>query len=254
MPSSQKTPPGKASAAAKPQRKAKLVPLLIVAGIGLLVLLIFRLKPEPPPEVDTKRAANIKGVFAGGPTSTRINSKPAETRGAFAADELIQLAGSSGSVVVVREVPGFGVTGNSDMGRFISMISSEADSFKDRLKGKGRFSFLADVELPRADGTTRTQWPTGGLSKLLQSTPANATIVMFCLPPAQISEGEKAQIRSRPGKIVIVAGSEPEVKPLIEQRLINLAVTSKVPIPAPPSTGSESPIQWVARVHTVLKP
>jgi hypothetical protein len=228
--------------------------LLAVAGVGLIAMLLVRLKREPPPEVDTKRAANIKGVFAGEPTSTRINSKPAETRGAYAADELIQIAGQSGSVVVVREVPGFGITGRSDMGRFISMISAEADSFKDRLKEKGRYTFLPDLELPRADGTTRTQWPAGGFSKLLQITPPNAAIVLFCLPPAQITEGERAQIRGRSGKIVIAAGSETEVRPLVEQRLVNLAITSRVPIPPPTSSGSETPMQWVTRVHAVLKP
>lgn len=238
----------------KPAQKSKLGILLAVAGVGLVAMLVLRLKREPPPEVDTKRAANIKGVFAGGPTSTRINSKPAETRGAYAADELIQITGQGGSVLVVREVPGFGITGSSDMGRFIAMISDEADSFKNRLNDKGRFKFLPDLELPRADGTTRTQWPADGFSKLLQTSPAHAAIVLFCLPPAQITEGEKAQIRGRSGKIVVVAGSETEVRPLVEQRLVNLAITSRVPIPPPASSGSEAPMQWVTRVHAVLKP
>lgn len=238
----------------KPAQKSKLGILLAVAGVGLIAMLMMRLKPAPAPEVDTKRASNIKGVFAGGPTSTRVNSKPAETRGAYAADELIQIAGQGGNVVVVREVPGFGITGSSDMGRFISMISAEAESFKDRLKDKGRFTFLPDLELPRADGTTRTQWPAGGFSKLLQTTPANAAIVLFCLPPAQITEGERAQIRGRSGKLVVVAGSETEVRHLVEQRLVHLAITSRVPIPPPASSGSETPMQWVTRVHSVLKP
>ena len=228
--------------------------MLVIAGIGLTAMLALRLKPEPPPEVDTKRAGDLKGEFAASPTRTRVNSKPAETRGAYAADEMMQIAGRGGPVVVVREVPGFGMSARSDLGRFLSMISTEADAFKDRLKDKGKFTFLPDLELPRADGTARTQWPAGAFPQMLQRTPANAAIVMFCLPPTQISEGEKAQLRGRPGKVVVVAGSETELKPLVEQRLIHLAVTSRVPIPPPPSNATETPMQWVTRVHTVLKP
>lgn len=237
----------------EPRKRTGLLLLAIGLG-GVAAYLFLRPPPAPPVEVDTKRAADIKGVFAGGPTKTSVNSKPAETRGAFAADEVMQLAGKAGSAVIVKEVPGPMMANNSDMARFLNMISSEAEAFKDRLQEKGKFTFLPDLELPRADGTARTQWPAGAFSQLLQRTPGNAAIVMFCMPPAQLTEGEKAQLRSRPGKVVVVAGSETELKPMVEQRLIHLAVTSRVPIPPPPKNAAETPMQWVVRVHTVLKP
>jgi hypothetical protein len=245
--------PAKSSPQPKLGGKGKLGVLLGVAGVGLAAMLALRLKPEPPPEVDTKRAADLKGEFAAAPTRTRVNSKPAETRGAYAADEMMQVAGRGGTVVVVREVPGFGVSGNSDLGRFLSMISSEAEAFKDRLDDKGKFTFLPDLELPRADGTTRTQWPVGVFAQFLQKTPPSAAIVLFCQLPAQLTEAEKGQLRSRPGRVVVVAGSESEMRPLVEQRLVHLAVTSRVPIPPPAGNAPETPMQWVARVHVVLR-
>ncbi len=230
----------------------KIVALILVVGIAV-AFLIFQLRREPPPEVDTKRAAQLQGVFAGGATKSGVTAKPAETRGAFAADETLQLVGNSGTVAIVLEIPDPKMPGTPDMTRFFNLVADEVDAFKKRLKDKGRFTIAIELKLPRPEGANRTVWPTGEFTKFLQRTPPSATIVAFCYLPETLSEADKAALRSRPGKLVIVAGSAPETKPYIDQKLAHMAVTSKMPIPLPTGTEPETPIQWVMRVHTVLK-
>jgi len=239
---------------ANPSGNKRLVIIIALVAAGGLAFLMSRSKDGSGSDVDTKRSGNIKGVFAGGVTKTKVNAKPAETRGAFAADEALQIIGNAGAVSIVWEVPDPKLPVTPDMERFFGMIGTEVDAFKKRLKDKGRFTFGGELKLPRPDGANRTAWPAGELSKFLERTPPTATIVAFCLLPANLSEAEKAALRSRPGKLIIVAGSTPDMKPYIDQKLAHLAVTSKMPVPPPTGTEPETPIQWVMHVHDVLKP
>lgn len=242
------------SATFPPENGGRGKKIALLVGLFAVAAFVFLRKATPPPvEIDSKRAGDIKGVFAGGPTSTRVNSKPAESRGAFAADEFMQVAGKSGSVVLVTETPGAMMLSTSDMGRFLGMIAAEVEAFKDRLEDGGKFTFLPELKLPRGDGATRTSWPSGAFTQLLQRTPPQAHIVAFCQFPAQLTDGEKTLLRSRPGKVMIAAGLESEMRPLVQEKLISLAVATRTPIPAPPTTNPESPTQWVRRVHVVLK-
>lgn len=238
---------------ANPSGNKRLVIIIALVAAGGLAFLMSRSKDGSGSDVDTKRSGNIKGVFAGGVTKTSVNAKPAETRGAFAADEALQLIGVTGTVSIILEIPDPKSPATPDMERFINLISTEADAFKKRLKDKGRFTFTSELKLLRPAEAIRTAWPVGELSKFLERTPPTATIVAFCLLPASLNEAERAALRSRPGKLIIVAGSSQDIKPYIDQKLAHLAVTSKMPVPPPTGTAPETPIQWVMRVHEVLK-
>ena len=247
-----KKPAPKPSAPEGSGRK-HLVPIAVLVVVALVAYVINRTLISPPPQTGSVRVGT-NGLFAPGPTSTKANSKPVESRGAFAADEALQIIGNAGSVAIVMEVNDPKSPNTPDMTRFLGLISAEVDAFKERLQQKGKFTFAPELRLPRPDGAMRTVWPAGAFTKLLQAHPASTTIVCFCYLPGKLTEAEKNILRTRSGRVIVVAGAVTEVKPYTEERLAHLVVTSKMPVPPASSTDPETPAQWVRRVHTVLKP
>lgn len=235
--------------------KKPIIAIAVLVVVAVVAFMINRKVINPPPEKGTVQVGT-NGVFAAAPTKspTAAISKPVETRGAFAADEALQIIGNAGTVAIVLDVNDPKFPNTPDMARFLGLISTEVDAFKDRLQQKGKFTFAPELRLPRPDGAQKTVWPAGSFTKLLQSHPASTTLVFFCYLPETLTDVEKNNLRTRSGKVIVAAGAVPEVKPYVDERLVHLAVASKMPIPPATGTGPETPGQWVRRVHAVLKP
>jgi hypothetical protein len=229
------------------------IAVCVVLGVGAVAFFLNKKVISPPPPTGTVRVGT-QGVFAAGPTSTKSPTKPVESRGIFAAEQAIQLIGSSGTIALITEVPDSKNPPLPDMARFLNLIAVEAEAFKDHLKTLGRFTVADELKIPRPDGAMRTEWKPGQFLAFLQKQGPATTIVAFAFLPENLTEAEKQALRARLGKLILVAGSVPEVKPYIDQRLAHLAVASKVPVPAYTGTEPETPAQWVRRVHAVLKP
>ena len=231
-----------------------MVLLILVAVAGFM---IYRKVPTPPlgMEVDDKRAASGDPLPATAGTSPAVNTKPFESLGSFAADEVFQFIGDSGSIAIVREStdPKLQYPGRT-VNRF-KAVAAEVESFKEHLKRKGQFTFHTEHKLvqPTDPPSWKTVWPAGEFTRLLEPQTEGVTIVCFCYLPGRISESEKGMLRTRTGKLIVVAGALPEVQPYIDERLAHLVVTSKLPVPPATSSAPETPDQWVRRVHTVLK-
>lgn len=180
--------------------------------------------------------------------------KPFTSLGSLAADETVTLIGRHGSIVIVSEIPDPKSPSTDAMVRSIKMVAVEVDGFKEAMQHKGRFTYLPELRLVRPSDAIKTVWPVGEFRKLLARLPDNATLVAFCGLPGQLSESEQRMLQSRAGKLVIVGGVVPEVKPLVERRIAHLAVAAKVPVPPAKDAAPEAPHQWVQRVYAVLKP
>jgi len=233
--------------------KRAVIAIAILLGVGALAYVLNRKVINPPPDTSSV-PMGTQGVFAAGPTSEKVVSKPIESRGVFAAEQALQLMGSSGTIAIITEIPDSKNPPLPDMTRFLNLIAVEADAFKGHIKTLGRFTFTEELKIPRPDGGMRTEWKPGQFLAFLQKQSPGTTIVAFCFLPENLTEAEKQALRTRAGKLILVAGSVPEVKPYIDQRLAHLAVASKVPVPPYTGTGAETPGQWVRRVHAVLKP
>lgn len=228
--------------------------LIILAGliaVGAVAFLVARSKVKSAPEMDPKRPIDPNGVFSGGVTPTKTSPKAFETLGEFAADAALKILGAGGHLIVVRETPG--PDSLRDATRFFDMLEEESKSFKGRLNSKGKFTFQRDHTLVRPSGAQRAVWPAGELAKLLQKHPAATTIVAFCHLPEAMSETDKAMLRGRSGKVIVVGGMVPEMQPLVRAGLVHLAVSQRMPAPSSPVGGTESPSEWVQRVYQVLK-
>jgi len=233
--------------------KRKIIAVAVLIGVAAGAYLLNRKVLNPPVET-TPVQVGTEGVFAPGPTSEKVVSKPVESRGVFAAEQALQLIGNSGTVAIVTEIPDPKNPPMPDMARFINLIAVEADAFKNHLKTLGKFTITEELKIPRPDGGMRTEWKPGQFLSFVHKQSPATTIVAFAFLPETLTETEKQALRSRTGKLILVAGSVPEVKPYIDQRLAHLAVASKIPVPAYTGTETETPGQWVRRVHTVLKP
>jgi len=182
------------------------------------------------------------------------NVKPFTSLGSLAADETAALIGRSGSIAIVSEIPDPKSPSEDAMVRSIKMVAAEVDGFKATLQSKGNFTYQPELKLVRPSNAMKTVWPAGEFLRLLQKHPSTTTIVAFCYLPGQLSPTERSLLQSRTGKLIIVGGVVPEVKPLVDQRVAHLAVSSMVPVPQPPDASPESPHAWVRRVYVVLKP
>lgn len=227
------------------------VALVVVGGV---IFLLRNRESDAPGTGPDVRPVGDQGLFAAGPTREKVVAKPFETRGSFVANEVSRLISGSGNVAIVFEVPDQKLRPTPDMVRFLTASAAEVSAFKSHLKGLGSYTFTPELKLPRPDGANRPVWPPGELAKFISSQSSGATLVLFCLPPEHMSEDEMRFLRQRSGKCVIVAGSTPEVKPYLDAGVVQLAVTSKSPIPRPTGTDPETPAQWLQRVHEVLRP
>lgn len=180
--------------------------------------------------------------------------KPFASLGSLAADETAALIGNHGSIAIVSEIPDPKSPRDDAMVRSIMMVAVEVEGFKEAMQHKGKFTYLPELRLVRPSQAMKTVWPSGEFQKLLQRLPDHATLVAFCYPPGQLSPAERRLLQSRRGKLIIVGGVVPEVKPLVETRTAHLAVAARVPVPPAKGTAAETPQEWVRRVYEVLKP
>lgn len=182
------------------------------------------------------------------------NTKPFASLGNLAAEESMALIGTVGSVAIVSEMPDPKSAPEDPMVRSIQLVATEVAAFKETLQQRGRFTLRPEMKLLRPSEAIKTAWPPGAFLKLLQQHPSTTTIVAFCNLPGQFSPAERALLKARPGKLIVVGGVIPEVKPLVEQGVAHLAVAARVPVPPPKGTEPETPREWVSRVYLVLKP
>ncbi|MBI5801376.1 MAG: hypothetical protein HZA92_11745 [Verrucomicrobia bacterium] len=179
----------------------------------------------------------------------RVNKQPFASLGEYAADELGAIL-PGGRVQVVYDVPDKTANQHPRFGKAIEMQGVQALAFKARLAGRGRFTFDADVKLPRPVMAMQSAWPAGVFQSLVQR--ADTTLVLFSSLPV-LGDPERALIQQRKGKLVVVGMALPAIQPAVRARLVNLAVANRVPIPQ--STGAtESPADWVKRVYAVVVP
>jgi hypothetical protein len=235
-------------------KRAPLALIAVLVVVAIAGFFVYRKLAEPPPaEVDLKRMDPQDPVLRPANPTGAVTSKPFESLGAFAADQTVKLIGSSGTIALVIEVPDPNSGANSPMARSINMIAAEADAFKERLKSKGKFTFGPELKLVRPGDAMKTVWPAGVFTKLLNQHSSD-TIVAFCHLPDSLTADSKNLLRQRRGKMIVVAGVVPDLQPLVDDRLIQLAIAQKMPIPPAPSSGAETPGQWVTRIHAVLTP
>lgn len=182
------------------------------------------------------------------------NTKPFASLGDLAAEETTALIGTAGSIAIVSEIPDPKSTREDPMVRSIQLVAAEVAAFKETLQQRGRFTMRGELKLVRPSQAIKTAWPTGAFLKLLQQHPPTTTIVAFCNLPGQFSPAERALLKSRPGKVIVVGGVIPDVKPLVDQGVAQLALAAKVPVPPPAGNEPETPREWVNRVYAVLKP
>lgn len=182
------------------------------------------------------------------------NPKPFASLGSLAAEETAALIGRSGSIAIVSEVPDPKAPREDAMVRSLKMVAAEVDGFKATLRSQGTFTYPPELKLVRPSNAMKTVWPAGEFLKLLQRHPGSTTIVAFCYLPGELSPTERSLLQSRTGKLIIVGGVVPEVKPLVDARVAHLAVSSLVPVPQPTDPAPETPQAWVRRVYAVLKP
>lgn len=180
--------------------------------------------------------------------------KPFASLGSLAADETRTLIGNQGSIAIVSEIPDPKSPAEDAMVGSIKMVAVEVDGFKEAMRRKGKFTYLPELKLVRPSDAIKTVWPTGEFLRLLQRLPDNATLVAFCALPGQLNSTERRLLQSRTGKLVIVGGVVPDVRPLVDQRVAHLAVAARVPVPPAEGTAPEAPHEWVKRVYEVLKP
>ena len=180
--------------------------------------------------------------------------KPFASLGAFAAGETVALIGSQGSIAIVSEIPDPKSPPEDPMVRSIKMVAVQVEGFREAMQQQGRFIYLPELKLVRPSDAIKTVWPSGAFLKLLQSLPDGATLVAFCSLPGQLSPAERSLIQSRAGRLIIIGGVVPEVKPLVDTRVAHLGISARVPVPQPAGNEPETPQAWVRRVYAVVKP
>ncbi len=221
--------------------------LIVVAGAAYG---IYRFKLSPPASETALKKVGTE-VFSGAETARTSNTKPIESIGMFFADEVLRIIGNSGTIALVREVRDPKAPNTGQDAQAWNAVAAQIETFKDWLKRNGKFTFLPETKLVRAENTTTTAWSAGQFARLLQEIPPNATIIVYCVLPENLTQTEKTLLRNRSGKVIVLGGIEPLMKPLVQERLIHLAVTLRMP-PTPPK-GDETPSQMARRVYTVLK-
>lgn len=182
------------------------------------------------------------------------NPKPFASLGSLAAEETAALIGGTGHIAIISEIPDPKSHREDPMAQSIRMVAAEVEAFRDTLQRLGKYTFLPELKLVRPSQAIKTVWPAGEFLRLLQRPPDNTTVVAFCALPGQLTATERSLLKSRSGKLVIIGGVVPEVRPLVEQRVAHLAVAAKVPVPAAQDGAPETPEAWVRRVHLVMKP
>lgn len=169
--------------------------------------------------------------------------------GEFAADEFATRQ-QGGRVQVVYDVPDPAAAADPRSAPRIEMNGVQAAAFKKRLAQLGKYEFVPDVKLARSAIAMNSEWPPGAFQTLLEK-PETALVLFSSLPP--LEPAQEKLLPDRPGKIVVVGMSLPEIKAAVRARLVQLAVSSRVPAPpAPP--GKETPAQWARRVYVVVTP
>ncbi len=237
-----------------PQRNVR--QLLVGAGLalaGLATIWSVWLKPDAGAP-DDPRGVKPGGVFASGVTSTKVVTKTAAALGTFAADEVLNLIGRSGTIIFVHEIPPAGLPDANPLVRSGKLVAAQVQACKDRLRQKGKFTFGADLHLLSSQSAVQTEWPPGELARLLRREGGTPTIIAFCQLPEPLGEEDRRHLRQRNGKLVMVGGEATEKQAQLRTELTHLAIARRTNVPPAPSARSETPDQWARRVHVALRP
>lgn len=222
------------------------------------------MKPKPAAESDEKtlRYLKVAGVLlllvAAGwflvrslqPDRPKVNTRPFKSLGGWAAEETSKFLNKSGKVLVLREVPASNMLATDPLRQVLEAQDAQVDEFKHRLEALGKFEIGSDFRLIRPGNSQYSVWPSGAMTKLLQTQPQNTTLVAFCsLPP--FDSAEKTLLGQRSGKMVIVGGMVNESRGLVKAGLVHLALVYRLPVP-PKTTENETPDQWVQRCFLTI--
>lgn len=183
----------------------------------------------------------------------KMNKEAFASLGTFAAEETAKLLGGGGTVLLISAVPDQNMADNDPLVHSLATLVPQISAFKARLQQQGKFTFLPELKLPQPVGAQSTVWPAGKLAEVLAKTPPRVALVLFCSLPGSISEGERQQLRQRPGKTIVAGVLDMKVRPWLEEKLVHLAIAVRTPVP-PRTADSETPTEWVRRVFVSIGP
>ena len=179
----------------------------------------------------------------------KAQKKAFASLGEFAAEEFFKLV-PGGRVQTIYDVPDQAAGRDNRSANRIKLKSVQASAFKKHLSTLGKYSFAPDVRLSRGALAMNSEWPTGMFQKLLD-TPDTTLVLFSSLPTLDSSQQQLIHYRTR--KIVVVGMTLPEVKAAVQSRIVQLAISNRIPAPPGPP-GEETPEAWARRVYAVLTP
>lgn len=172
-----------------------------------------------------------------------LNSKPFEYLGRALGEETLKVLGGQGSVVLVVETMGGGMSPNTE---------AQVAGFKAALAKKKGVTLKAVSELARSMTDDPRYWPPQHASQLVGSgAGANAIVYLGGLPES-LSPPEMAALKGNKASLIIAGTQTPMVKSLLKDRIIRLAIVNRMPA-LPPPGGAETTAQWYGRVYEVLR-
>ncbi len=187
-----------------------------------------------------------------GKPARKVTTAPQEAMAERAAIGISQLLSGKGHVQLVSEkAESPAALEIEHVGHLQQAQEAQVRALKNTLKQKGRFTFSPDWFLLRDPLTMDPAWAPATFGNIVRDLPAGAALVSFVsLPP--LSDEDVAAIRAKKILLVLVGQAPVEMKQLVENKTISLAVVYRQPIPPRPADKTESPQEWLTRVAEVL--
>ena len=188
-------------------------------------------------------AAGFRLITANSDGSRALNPKPFEHLGRALAEEINNLLGGRGSVVVVIETMGGAKSPN---------LEAQVSGFKAALAKNKGITLRGVKELSRSMTEDPSLWPPQHAAQLvIFSAGANAVVYLGGFPE-KLSPNDLATLKGNKASLVTVGTPSPLVQSLVKGGVIRMAIVSRIP-PPPPSGTEESAAQWYRRVYEVLR-
>ncbi|MST00864.1 MAG: hypothetical protein EXS29_06095 [Pedosphaera sp.] len=187
------------------------------------------------------------------PSARKVTTAPHQAMAVRAANETVQLLGNKGHLRVISEkAESPAALGAEHVGLLLKAVEAQVEAFKLALKKGGDFTFASDWHLARGAMTMDPEWPFGAFGKLLQDLPEGAAVVSFAQLPT-FSDEEIATVRKKKIRIILVGQGTANLQQHLAQRVVQLAVVYRRPVPPLDAGKTESPEEWVERVSETLK-
>jgi hypothetical protein len=162
------------------------------------------------------------------PGGTGGTNKPAEALGDVMAEETAKLLGNRGSVVMIAIAPAAGIP-----------PQSEAIAFEKAVKKAGRVT-LAGKEYMDVDRESM-ELSVEKFLKIASRYPKADAIVSLVGCPL-LKESDMAQFGEKPPKLIIVGWSSTGVRAMLQQKIVQVAVLSR--LSAPPQKSPKTTREW----------